>query len=65
VPNTGIASGGLTCKNGALCYHSSSVLVDTAGAGFYESRPNANPENAIAQCKKPTAQIAHLVFADT
>jgi hypothetical protein len=26
--NTGFASGGLTCKIGALCFYSSSVLVD-------------------------------------
>jgi hypothetical protein len=27
--NTGFASGGVTCKLGALCYYSSSVLVDS------------------------------------
>jgi hypothetical protein len=27
--NTGFASGGLTCKLGALCFYSSSVLVDS------------------------------------
>ena len=26
--NTGFASGGVTCKLGALCFYSSSVLVD-------------------------------------
>jgi hypothetical protein len=25
----------------------------------------AKPETVIAQCKKPTAQMAHLVFPDT
>jgi hypothetical protein len=27
--NTGFASGGLTCKLGALCFYSSEVLVDS------------------------------------
>lgn len=27
--NTGFASGGLTCKLGALCFYSSSVQVDS------------------------------------
>jgi len=27
--NTGFASGGVTCKLGALCFYSSSVLVDS------------------------------------
>ena len=27
--NTGFASGGVTCKFGALCYYSSSVQVDS------------------------------------
>ena len=27
--NTGFASGGLTCKLGALCFYSSLVLVDS------------------------------------
>ena len=27
--NTGFASGGVTCKFGALCFYSSSVLVDS------------------------------------
>ena len=27
--NTGFASGGLTCKLGALCFYSSSVKVDS------------------------------------
>lgn len=27
--NTGFASGGVTCKHGALCFNSSSVLVDS------------------------------------
>ena len=29
VPNTGFASGGVTCKLGAFCFYSSSVLVDS------------------------------------
>ena len=27
--NTGFASGGLTCKLGALCFYSSSVIIDS------------------------------------
>lgn len=27
--NTGFASGGVTCELGALCFYSSSVLVDS------------------------------------
>ena len=27
--NTGFASGGVTCKLGALCFYSSSVLIDS------------------------------------
>ena len=27
--NTGFASGGVTCKLGALCFYSSSVMVDS------------------------------------
>ena len=27
--NTGFASGGMTCKSGALCYYSASVQVDS------------------------------------
>jgi len=27
--NTGFASGGVTCKPGAMCFYSSSVLVDS------------------------------------
>ena len=27
--NTGFASGGVTCKLGALCFYSSAVLVDS------------------------------------
>ena len=42
--NTGFASGGLTCKLGALCFYSSSVLIDSFGS---ETRPNAKPENVM------------------
>jgi hypothetical protein len=40
--NTGFASGGVTCKLGALCFYSSSVQVDRLCS---ETRPNAKPEN--------------------
>ena len=47
--NTGFASGGLTCKLGALCFYSSSVLIDSFGS---ETRPNAKPENVSGNCRK-------------
>ena len=45
--NTGFASGGVTCKLGALCFYSSSVLVDS----FVLRNP---PERkARNRCKQP------------
>jgi len=38
--NTGFASGGVTCKLGALCFYASSLLVDSSSS---ETRPNAKP----------------------
>lgn len=46
--NTGFASGGVTCKLGALCFYLSSVLVDSF---VLETRPNAKPETVMRQCK--------------
>ena len=60
--NTGFASGGLMCKLGALCFYSSSVLVDSL---VLRNPPERKAPNVIAQCKKPTAQMAHLVFSDS
>jgi len=43
--NTGFASGGVTCKLGALCFYSSSVLIDSFVLRFAAAnRPNAKPE---------------------
>lgn len=50
--NTGFASGGVTCKLGALCFYSSSVLVDC----FVLRNP---PERkARKRCKKPFFKIS-------
>ncbi len=43
--NTGFASGGVTCKLGALCFYSSSVLVDS----FVLRNP---PERKARKCYK-------------
>jgi hypothetical protein len=45
-PNTGLRRGGLTCKLGALCFYSSSVLADSF---VLEARSNAK--------SKPLADI--------
>jgi hypothetical protein len=46
--NTGFASGGVTCELGALCFYSSSVLVDS----FVLRNPplNAKRRNRYAAC---------------
>ncbi len=44
-PNTGFASGGVTCKLGALCPpEADSVQVDPEVSGCSETRPNTKPE---------------------
>ncbi len=48
---TGFASGVVTCKLGALSFHSSSVLVDPEYSGCSETRPNAKPENVMPHYK--------------
>lgn len=40
--NTGFASGGVTCKLGALCYYSSSVQVDSEVLRNRQLRQHAN-----------------------
>ena len=51
--HTGFASGGVTCKLGALCFYSSSVLVDS----FVLRNP---PERkARKRWQKPYDNIAH------
>ncbi len=47
--NTGFASGGVTCKPGALCFYSSSLQVDSL---VLETRPNAKPENVTSKPKR-------------
>jgi len=46
--NTGFASGGVTCKLGALCFYSSSVQVDS----FVLRNPPAKPETVMGNYKK-------------
>jgi len=48
--------------NKALCFVSSFVVADSF---VLRNRQLLVAANVIAQCKKPTAQMAHLVFADT
>ena len=47
--NTGFASGGVTCKLGALCYYSSSVLVDS----FVLRNPSERKARKRQTVKKP------------
>ena len=47
--NTGFASGGVTCKLGALCFYSSSVLVDSF---VLRNPPERKARNRTAQQKK-------------
>jgi len=54
--NTGFASGGVTCKLGALCFYSSSVQVDS----FVLRNPperKARKRCASAKKKTPTMEI--------
>ena len=43
--NTGFASGGVTCKLGALCFYSSECLQTVLCS---ETRPNAKPETVVS-----------------
>ena len=47
--NTGFASGGVSCKLGALCFYSSSVLVD----GFVLRNPPVRKAPNRQDVKKP------------
>ena len=44
--NTGFASGGLTCKLGALCFYSSSVIIDSF---VLRNPPERKARNRYAQ----------------
>ena len=46
--NTGFASGGVTCKLGALCFYSSSVLVDSF---VLRNPPERKAPNVVRQHK--------------
>ena len=47
--NTGFASGGLTCKLGALCSYSSSVLIESF---VLRNPPERKAPNRYLQAKK-------------
>ena len=47
--NTGFASGGVTCKLGALCFYSSSVLVDSF---VLRNPPERKARKRWASCKE-------------
>jgi hypothetical protein len=54
--NTGFASGGATCKFGALCFYSSSVLVDSF---VIRNPPPPNPKTLASRTfaqKSPEAK---------
>ena len=48
--NTGFASGGVTCKLGALCFYSSSVLVDSF---VLRNPPERKARNRCMQFARP------------
>lgn len=54
--NTGFASGGVTCKEGALCIYSSVVQIDSLVLPYLpagrETRPIEKPENVGGHPKK-------------
>lgn len=47
--NTGFASGGVTCKLGALCFYSSDMLVDPEGSGL-RNPPERQAANRYILC---------------
>ena len=59
--NTGFASGGVTCKLGALCFYSSSVLVDSF---VLRNPPERKARNRCSQLKTRTSsyQFESYVF---
>ena len=58
--NTGFASGGVTCKLGALCFYSSSVLVDSF---VLRNPPERKARNRCAKVFAPL-RLLHIVRAD-
>ena len=58
--NTGFASGGVTCKLGALCFYSSAVLVDSfvlrnpperkAAKRYLQAKTNSTANLEILHC---------------
>ena len=51
--NTGFASGGVTCKVGALCFYFSSVLVDS----FVLRNPPEREARKRQAVKKPNSNL--------
>ena len=51
--NTGFASGGLTCKVGAMCIYSSSVLVDSF---VLRNPPERKARKRYLQAYRPNSQ---------
>ncbi|MCB0606020.1 MAG: hypothetical protein KDC25_14215, partial [Saprospiraceae bacterium] len=60
--NTGFASGGVTCKLGALCFYSGSVLVDSF---VLRNPPERKARNRWAQAKKEMKSYRILLFIFT
>lgn len=57
--NTGFASGGVTCKLGALCFYSSSVLVDCF---VLRNPPERKARKRYAQPYWDTTLTKHITF---
>lgn len=59
--NTGFASGGMTCKLGALCFVSSVVLVDSFELRIPPERKARKRYRSVYKDSQPHIQ-AHLVL---
>lgn len=58
-PNTGFASGGVTCKLGALCFYSSSVLGDSL---VLRNPPERKARKRCMQAFPKILQKNHIKF---
>ena len=72
--NTGFASGGVTCKLGALCFYSSAVLVDSfvlrnpllllyLNVGQHTKNPPHDQAHLVLQTQKPKLKNKRAKFS--
>ena len=72
--NTGFASGGVTCKLGALCFYSSAVLVDSfvlrnpllllyLNVGQHAENPPHDQAHLVLQTQKPKLKNKRAKFS--